>query len=477
MLFETSVINDPEQFNISGDKFVQFIFDNADHNVNTLDGHNTFHAMGGIMAVTPWQAFSSCKTIQRLNKIPSAEDIGKFGFIGLKQYERKGSAGLQSVVVENPDEETYHPIDFTFSDILWLYGKNKNPTATPGWNGFMQKMTNSDDYATSKIIPLPFVNASPSDLNTIFTVLIEASRRTIAQNQEVCVVTFDQPLYYKAKEIVASIDPQNDPYNLRSIFVRLGGFHMLMSFLASIGFIMESLAKVIFSYVNFDANESIELDRILRDFENPSGLNFDDNVIENNVAHEIVKKFVETLQYLKTFGPTACLWVQYFHLINIVKRFIEAERCGNWELHLKCVRDMIPYFHASGHYLYAKSTIRRTNKYWSGIWSDMTIEQVLMRSMKSSGGLTHGRGISDSVLSKWILSSIILTEVCNEMEKFCNVSYSTSEQHVDASVTRINRDASDLQKLANYFSTYDPFPMSSVISSIYSGVIGNDLIN
>ncbi|GBP41567.1 hypothetical protein EVAR_20375_1 [Eumeta japonica] len=36
-------------------------------------------------------------------------------------------------------------------------------------------------------------------------------------------------------------------------------------------------------------------------------------------------------------------------------------------------------------------TIRRTHKFWSGVWTDMTIEQVLMRSMKTQGGLTHGR--------------------------------------------------------------------------------------
>lgn len=35
-------------------------------------------------------------------------------------------------------------------------------------------------------------------------------------------------------------------------------------------------------------------------------------------------------------------------------------------------------------------TIRRTDKFWSGVWSDMTIEQTLMRSMKATGGLTHG---------------------------------------------------------------------------------------
>jgi len=31
-------------------------------------------------------------------------------------------------------------------------------------------------------------------------------------------------------------------------------------------------------------------------------------------------------------------------------------------------------------------TIRRTNQFWSGNCSDMTIEQTLMRSMKTIGG-------------------------------------------------------------------------------------------
>lgn len=97
--------------------------------------------------------------------------------------------------------------------------------------------------------------------------------------------------------------------------------------------------------------------------------------------------------------------------------------------------------------------------------------------MKSRSGLTHVRGVTDSVVSKWILSSMIVSEVSNEMEKFCNVSYSTSEQHVDTSASRINRDLSDLSKLVNLFSNYDPFPNSNVISSIYSGIVGNESIN
>ena len=35
--------------------------------------------------------------------------------------------------------------------------------------------------------------------------------------------------------------------------------------------------------------------------------------------------------------------------------FIRAEWTDNWELHLHCVRQMLPHFHAAGHIAYAKS--------------------------------------------------------------------------------------------------------------------------
>lgn len=61
----------------------------------------------------------------------------------------------------------------------------------------------------------------------------------------------------------------------------------------------------------------------------------------------------------------------------------------------------------------------------------MTIEQTLMKSMKSSGGLTHGRGITDSVLTRWTLGMAHMQNICDEIEAFCNVQSETSEQHVD----------------------------------------------
>ncbi len=114
---------------------------------------------------------------------------------------------------------------------------------------------------------------------------------------------------------------------------------------------------------------------------------------------------------------TARLWLQYMDMIDILRMFLKAERTGNWELHLQAVHDMLPYFAASGHTLYAKSAfiylqlmhdlpkshpdvhrrfqeryhvVRRSDPYWAGLSTDLIIEQVLMRSIKTSGGLTRG---------------------------------------------------------------------------------------
>ena len=52
---------------------------------------------------------------------------------------------------------------------------------------------------------------------------------------------------------------------------------------------------------------------------------------------------------------TSTLWLQYMKMLDILRRFIKAERIGNWRLHLKATYEMLPYFAASGHNLYAKS--------------------------------------------------------------------------------------------------------------------------
>ncbi len=48
------------------------------------------------------------------------------------------------------------------------------------------------------------------------------------------------------------------------------------------------------------------------------------------------------------------------------------------------------------HFLAGLHIVRRSDRSWSGQSTDLIIEQILMRSVKTNGGLTHGRGMTDA---------------------------------------------------------------------------------
>ena len=39
-------------------------------------------------------------------------------------------------------------------------------------------------------------------------------------------------------------------------------------------------------------------------------------------------------------------------------------------------------------------TVRRSEREWAGLWTDIVIEQVQIMYLKSGGGLTRGRGMT-----------------------------------------------------------------------------------
>ncbi|CAG9820707.1 unnamed protein product [Phaedon cochleariae] len=260
--------------------------------------------------------------------------------------------------------------------------------------------------------------------------------------------------------------------------------------------------NIIFDAVDFSEEERVQLENIINDIDKSVILTADDQDSFKTVANKLQNQ----LQKLENNGPTAKLWILYFRMVTLLKQFIEAERTGNWTLHLETIQKMLPFFHASGHFFYAKSchlylqdmlnlqdkmdptefesfttkgyfTIRRSDKFWSGIWTDMTIEQTLMRTMKSIGGLTHGRGITDSVLTKWTLGMTFLHNVCDVIEDFCGIFSGTTEQHVDMRRSRILRDSKDTEKLINWFNQHYPFPKIDNIMSISSGLVGDERVN
>ena len=77
---------------------------------------------------------------------------------------------------------------------------------------------------------MPMIGMSSCDKSCIYSTMIFVSQQA-KKFQTTPILTFDQPLWWKAIEIQASEIPGSD---LHSIILRLGGLHMQMSFMGAI---------------------------------------------------------------------------------------------------------------------------------------------------------------------------------------------------------------------------------------------------
>ena len=104
----------------------------------------------------------------------------------------------------------------------------------PGWLGFMQMVCEGHYADQSTISFLPMIDLEPKDMTCVYSTLSficdHAKRYSVTQ-----IVTFDQPLWWKAMIIVTNEPESGD---LKSVVLRLGGLHIEMSSLGCIGHVM-----------------------------------------------------------------------------------------------------------------------------------------------------------------------------------------------------------------------------------------------
>lgn len=131
-IFEISAVMNPSAQTVSNG-FTQFVFDNVDHDICTLDGKNTLHAMAGIQCATPRNQNAFHDTFPRLKTLPSSEEIGKIGRIDLIPFN-KGKSGLSTIALE--DLQDLNPISNNIEvnslECMWLYKKWKHEEKVPG---------------------------------------------------------------------------------------------------------------------------------------------------------------------------------------------------------------------------------------------------------------------------------------------------------------------------------------------------------
>lgn len=382
--------------------------------------------------------------------------IIKKGAYAIKKFCKSPVKKMRGTILKeypdfNVDEKVYiSNIKLSTSDFSWLYEKYVNKSPSVGWNNYMEKITEVFHYEKSRVVCMPFILAIPSNYDTLYTTLLQATARTESIGQKYTYITFDQPLYIKARDILQS----NEDSRLKNVILRLGGFHILMSYLGAIGHIMDgsglkevlstifaepstkhilsghaysravrghilihaALARIIFSNIKYSQQEISVLEKVRQNIGENSYFNY----VKDPVYLGTVRKFNQKLKEFYTDErPTSKLWIIYFQMITLLRKCIKGDCCGDWRLHLETLKHMLPIFHAGGRNLYAKCchvyvqdmeklkenehpelitkgffTVRRTDKFWCGIPPDQTIESGLMKLFKDpSKGLTHGRDV------------------------------------------------------------------------------------
>ena len=262
--------------------------------------------------------------------------------------------------------------------------------------------------------------------------MVEAQKLTNQFCQAATVLTCDQQLYKVMVDVKWAY-----PEIFKNFIPRLGGMHMLMSFVGSVGKLMsntglEDVLSVAFAGVpkllignKFPQNvRALRLvaEEILRDVIG------DTNSIEN---------LTETLDSLSERSRTAKLWVDcLIKPVLIMIMFVRAEREADWLLHLFAVQQMLPYFFAASHNYYARyglyylrsmeklpeevlkeflqghHVMRHKTGIWNSIWSDMFIETTFMRYSHGPGGII-GITLKPSTLERWALS----LHVCSQLNE------------------------------------------------------------
>ena len=314
------------------------------------------------------------------------------------------------------------------------------------------------------------------------------------------------------------------------IIPRLGGFHLLKSYLASFGVIfadseLHDIIKLIYegelaadSILNRNSYDKTIRAHILQHVIPAS--TFTDNELSlvktiildcsknhagigsKNIpmAERFRSKIKNVLAQLDNAGKTPSLWCLYHYMVDTIKIFIRAERMGDFTLHLSCITNrMLHVFAAAGHHNYAKAAhlyvqmmktyekgsaeeiatissfkengnhvVRYSSNEWSRVWSDLTIEQTMMKNSKSEGGISGGRfRNAESAQRVWV-QTLDHMSLINQLstKKACKII------HRDLANAQRLADEKPIYAISNWFEDMQPFNEQTPTEFLVSVSIG-----
>ena len=174
--------------------------------------------------------------LTRSTKVRTAEEVGPMSEIPLRKYNTTSKAGLSKVIAKSLDMNPPEPESMALAlrlDTVWAISYTIcEKDDIPSWAGFNQTVLRVGDFDVSCITILPNVNSKADKLDTIYSALHYGQILAEKYGIKLVFVTFDQPLYIKATDIILAYD------ELKNLISRLGGFHKCMSYLGAIAMVV-----------------------------------------------------------------------------------------------------------------------------------------------------------------------------------------------------------------------------------------------
>ena len=229
-----------------GGGLIQEGADNIDLNTETIDGKDTFHSMARAVFQTCRSHDDSCLRQLKVRR----------GKERTFQLTESGSTIMSCLPFTKPRSRGSPRISNAFkkiaecaegidnsSELLWVRLRSfaRDPCILPFktdafdcqyipfWTGYN---SSTSDYRPefSVVSYAPIVDAKPNDIATVYTTMKRCSDMINGLGQRYSIQTFDQQLYAIAKQVGWAM-----PETFKTHIVRLGGFHTLSRFIASIG--------------------------------------------------------------------------------------------------------------------------------------------------------------------------------------------------------------------------------------------------
>ena len=118
-------------------------------------------------------------------------------------------------------------------DFLKEVTRNDSSAEYAGFNTKHFRESGTSLKPKNKTMYTPLIDMKPSDPSTVMTAMIEARRLTNQAGQPHTIITADQQIYRVLIDITWAHSEQ-----FRDFLIRLGGMHLLMSFVGAVGILM-----------------------------------------------------------------------------------------------------------------------------------------------------------------------------------------------------------------------------------------------